>query len=44
MDFWTFYGYVLPAIIMAGGVVAYLLHEWDLDRKIRKRRQQHPGE
>ncbi|SFB63431.1 hypothetical protein SAMN03159496_06246 [Rhizobium sp. NFR07] len=43
MDFWTFYGYVLPAIIMVGAVFLYLLHEWDLDRKIR-RRQQHPGE
>jgi hypothetical protein len=44
MDFWTFYGVVLPAIIAILAVIAYFLHEWDLDRKIRKRNEQHPGE
>ena len=44
MEFWTFYSYVLPAIIMVLGILAYFLHEWDLNRKIRKRGQQHPGE
>jgi uncharacterized membrane protein YcjF (UPF0283 family) len=44
MDFWTFYGVVLPAfiIVMAGAI--HLLHEWRMDRKIRKRQNQHPGE
>jgi hypothetical protein len=44
MDFWTFYGIVLPAII---GIlyIAMRYHEWYLARNIRQRREQrHPGE
>jgi hypothetical protein len=43
MDFWILYGIVLPAIILIVAYIAMRYHEWDLDRKIR-RRQQHPGE
>lgn len=44
MDFWTFYNYVLPATIVVMAYIAMRYHERDLDRKIRRRRQQHPGE
>jgi hypothetical protein len=44
MDFWTFYGVVLPATIVVLAYIAMRLHEWDLDRKLRERRRQHPGE
>lgn len=38
MDFWFYYSVVLPTIIVLIGYVALRLHEWDLDRK-HKRRQ-----
>ncbi len=45
MDFWTFYGIVLPAIIGIFGYIAMRYHEWYLARNIRQRREQrHPGE
>jgi hypothetical protein len=39
---WLFVSFGMPAIIAVVAYTAYRLHEWDLDRKIRNRRQ--PGE
>ncbi len=46
MDFWTFYNFGVPTIIAIVAYIAYRLHEWDLDRRIKRReaRHHHPGE
>ncbi|MGF9563286.1 hypothetical protein [Neorhizobium sp. JUb45] len=43
MDFWFFYSIVLPAGIVVLAFVAAQLHEWDLDRRQRRKNRQ-PGE
>ncbi|CAN7455126.1 hypothetical protein [Neorhizobium sp. LjRoot104] len=41
MDFWFYYSVVLPAVIVLIAYIAMRLHEWDLDRRHKKRQ---PGE